>query len=190
MKYLLVKKNLLAAVLVVGIVAVTGTAIAVGGDEPVGYVPDRGVPGSDNVAASFTDESGTEWGALQYASRDDGDRCLTVGYLKDGKVGLIGPDGEFMPAKLAEGSGSCGDAGSGSLIARGIVDENGVTQATVVFGALSADQRSVSITPDGGEPVPASVGADRVFIAVFPGLVVPEKTKVTFVRKDGSKEVK
>lgn len=180
------RKQIFAMLVAIGIVAVTGSAMAVGDDGTGGVVPDRGIVESDEVRAISTDSNGKHWGVMEYASRDDGDRCLTVGEERSGQIGTVNRAGKFEPTRLSEGTGSCGDFDSGAVVVRGIVDAKGVTQETIFYGTLGPDQKAITVTPENGKPVEGSLGSGKTFVVALPGMVAPDKATVTFTKNDGS----
>lgn len=174
------RSGIAAALLTLLIVAAASAAIAIGDEGGAEIVPDKGVAGSDNLTVSTTDKTGKQWGVMEYASADDGDRCLYAGVVNDGEVGEISKNGDFIAHELKDAPGSCGDFDSGALVARGVVDEKGVTQQTLFFGTLEEGKASVRLTLPNGAINQPTLGDKETFLAVFPGEVDPSKVKVVY----------
>jgi hypothetical protein len=142
-------------------------------------------------AARAADPAGGLPWTVRVGSAGDGTRCVSVGQVRGGRLGIEGPTGRF-DALGADADAGCGQLEDGGAAAGvpvvGIRDLAALTgrrlRATVVFGVARPGTDRVRALLPNGRVVRASLAPDGSFVAIVPG--EPRQAQPIVDVRDGS----
>jgi hypothetical protein len=147
------------------------------------------VPRSQHLAGlDVADPAGTLPWDVRLSRSQTGERCLAVGQVRDGRLGIVGLDGLFRAMPLGS-TDTCGTVHGGGIegVLAGAKIFDGRTPKdvrTVVSGVAGPEAQSVVIS-GAGQTLRPALGPSRAFLAVFEGYGQDVRPKLTVVNRDG-----